>query len=142
MTDHNENAPNFSDFGDDFDEIFEPQLWVDENEPVELRVLSVRTGVAASTGKPWLLVNFVINGEVGFEDVSEFFSKPSEVQSSRLKNLNRQQRLGFAEAFSFNWNELEDPQQLVGLVGFAKLGIKLDKRNNVNVNYVKEFVAS
>lgn len=135
-----EGNVNFNDFGDDLDDIFEPRLWVDSEEPVELIVRSVRTG--EKNGRSWLLVNFTIVGEVGFEDISEFFSKPSEKMSARMKNQNREQRRGFAEAFGFNWNELEDPQQLINLTGFAKLGVKYDKRDQVNVNYVREFISA
>ena len=135
-----ENTSNvdFSAFGSDLDEIFEAPVWTDP-EPVELVIKSARAG--EKNGRPWLMVNFEIVDETGYDEITEFLSLPQPDATPRQIRANRAQRASFALATGFDWSTFTgDTTELVGLRCWAELKVIPNKREGGSQNAIKKYI--
>lgn len=109
------------------------------DEEVELRVLDVRVNTDKN-GNPYFMPRFESIENPDMKDFTKFFSIPGDHLEPKKNKAAKNGIRKFSEAFNFDASGDLDTDDLIGLTGWAILGVE-DNEQYGPQNYIKRFVA-
>lgn len=122
---------------ENFDNVVEPYV-MPENSEVTLRIVDVKEGTDKN-GNPYIMPRFEVEGEVGCKEFTKFLGLPNSEMDAKKKNNALYALKQFFQAFGVDPAGGVDVESLIGLTGYAILGVSDDPQYGEQ-NYVRRFV--
>lgn len=113
---------------------------VEADTEVQLRVVDVGTGVDKNKN-PYFMPRFEVVDEPDTKEFTKFFSNPGDHLEAKKDKAAKNAVRKFGESFGFDPDVDLDTDDLLGLVGWAILGVS-DNEEYGDQNYVKRFIES
>lgn len=105
----------------------------------KLRIIEVTYKDSDKNGNSGLLVRFEITDEPLAKDFIRYFTLPSAAMDEKKRESSKRGLKHFGEAFGIDFQRPFEVEELVGLEGWAILGVEANEQFG-DQNYIKRFV--